>query len=178
MRNLLLEQDKKKIRREYFLRIAFVSLVFVFFSVIFGNVFLLPSYFLSNTKKRALEEQRTIIEQSIAVHEQDASIAVLVEADDKLSLLAPSKGSSLFALIEQVVHALPPGVSVEEFVYGTYAERDNELHLSGVADTREDLRAFQNALRGKPLFTSVVLPVSNLAADKNISFSLTLTGSF
>jgi len=181
MRNLLLEKDKKKIRQEYAIRLAAVALLFAFVAVLLGSIFLLPSFFLSNAKKQAMEERRDIIEQSIAVREQEASLTTLTDANEKLLLLSPPSDTvSLLELLTVVVEAQPSGISIREFFYTARNSDDgnNELRLSGVAERRENLLAFQNALRKKPIFSSVTLPVSNLAADQNISFSLNLIGSF
>jgi hypothetical protein len=45
----------------------------------------------------------------------------------------------------------------------------------GTADTRAHLSAFKNALEAHTLFKVASLPLSNLAKDKDIDFSITIT---
>jgi len=179
MRNLLLGEDKKAIRREYLLRLAIIALSFVFVTVLFAGILLLPSYFISDSKERTAKERHEIIEQSIAAREGEASLSLLSDANQKLALLTPqSKAISLERIIDTVVSSLPRGVTVTKFFYTYDSGKGGELSIAGKAETREDLLAFQSTLRGEPLFETVTLPISNLAADKDIAYSMAISGAF
>lgn len=179
MRNLLLEKDKKTLRREYLVRVSVVVFVFVFLIVLSGIIFLLPSYFFSVTKARAIAEQHAIIEHSIAVREAEASIALLSDAHEILSLLSPKKdGAALSDFITALVSARPEGLSLSEIFYTVQSDGDGAISLAGVSDTRENLLLFKRRLDESALFDTVTLPISNLAADRDLSFTITLISSF
>jgi hypothetical protein len=51
------------------------------------------------------------------------------------------------------------------------------MEITGVADTREDLRGYDAALSALPYVSSVDLPISVYAKSSSIPFSISLTGS-
>ena len=51
----------------------------------------------------------------------------------------------------------------------------NTITLIGVADTRTALANFRDALENHPRYSNVELPISNLAKESNITFTLSLT---
>jgi Tfp pilus assembly protein PilN len=51
------------------------------------------------------------------------------------------------------------------------------MEISGIADTREDLRSYESALSALPFVTNADLPISDYAKASAIPFTITLTGS-
>ena len=179
MRNLLLPKDKKILYREYLLRLAVVVLVFLFFTLIAGIVFLSPSYFISQAKEKVISDQAEITKASIAAREQAASSVVLVEARQKLELLATHKAQPrITEIFRAVVLSKPDGIQIIGLLYRERGEPGGEVVVGGVASKREILLSFQKVLEQEPLFETVVLPVSVLAPDQDIEFTITINGSF
>ena len=50
--------------------------------------------------------------------------------------------------------------------------KDFQLFISGIAETREDLLAFDERLKQDPCFTGVTLPLSNLLVREQVSFQI------
>jgi len=179
MRNLLLEEDKKKLRKEYLLRVSVVTLTFLFFSFVAGTIFLFPSYIISRAKEDVIRNQIEIIEQSISVREQEAKVAVLIEAKEKLNLLVTQDDQlSVAAVFEIIVRARPEGIQLSGLFWGERKKARSELVIEGVAARRETLLSFKNALKEEELFETVDLPISNLTSDKDIDFSIRISGGF
>jgi Tfp pilus assembly protein PilN len=177
MRNLLLEQDKKNIHREYLFRLGVVYFLFLFTTVVIGAVFLLPSYFLSETKEASVRERTSIIEQSIAIREQEARSGLLVETKQRLELLSFKRSNSaVTGTIQTIVTHKPAGVSISQFLYTKQREGQSTLTIEGFAKQREDLLAFRKALEQEREFQNVELPISNLAADRDVKFTITIKG--
>lgn len=179
MRNLLLEKDKKLLQKEYFLRVTLISLLFAIFAIIIGIVFLFPSYFISVTKEKAIKNQTKIIQASIDVIEQGAQTTELLAANEKLKLFSLNKNETPTTdIFEVVVRAMPNGVQVSKLFLIRRVEQKNELTIEGIATNRETLLSFQKKLQQESLFEKVFLPISGFASDKDIEFSIRITGEF
>jgi len=172
MRNLLPEEYRKVVQQEYWLRIAVVALVLLFIVALIGIVLLVPSYFLSFSKKTSISEQAKLVEQSIALSEQEVSAEELADARERLELLSTDRnGSSIIRLLTTIMMLKPPDVALSDISY----EHGGEIQtvtLSGRALRRGDLVTFKEALDRNDSFLHVTLPVSNLAQSADIRFTL------
>ncbi|MFQ5661917.1 MAG: hypothetical protein ACE5F2_01550 [Candidatus Paceibacteria bacterium] len=180
MRNLLSQKDKKILHSEYKLRVLITVLMFLFFTILAGGVELVPSYFISESKERATKEHSDIIKESVAKREKDVSSTVLFETKEKLTLLSfDEKSVSLRALFESVLDNKPKSVRINGISYDkSRAGEVSKIFVTGEADAREPLLEFKKLLNKEAQFTEAFLPVSNLASDRDIKFSITITGNF
>lgn len=180
MRNLLSQEDKKILRREYKLRVATIAAIFMFFTVLAGIGELLPSYFILKSRESAAKERVDIIKESVAKRKKDVSSAVLFETKEKLELLAFDENNvSLKIIFETIINKKPSGVHINGIFYDKdQSVKENKILIKGEADNRESLLEFKKLLGTESKFTSVFLPISNLASDRNIKFSIKVTGNF
>lgn len=179
MRNLLSQQDKKKVIKEYKFRIITTSLVFVFFAMLIASVLLLPSYIISNYREGITRVQANIIQKSIEVREKNVSNIILNDVKTKLKLLTVEEGSTPLAeVFEEIINQKTRGVSIGGFFYRKTTDGNGEILVTGIAVSRESLLQFRRNLENKNIFTSVILPVSNLASDTDIEFSINTVGKF
>lgn len=179
MANLLPAKERKQFQREYFFRVAVVVLVFLLFSGMLSVVLLLPSYFISKTKEDSIERQSALIQKAIALRENDVSLASLVHTKQKLDALRSAQGQVLQSdVIRTVVSAVDASIAVGAFYYTSRPNEEGELRITGRAVSRTSLIAFADRLKKESLFSSVDLPVSSLAQDSNIVFSITIKGAF
>jgi len=179
MRNLLPNRVKQQLRTEYRLRLSIVGLLLFSVALLMAGVFLVPSYLLSASDKMVVEDRMRFAEQGPAPQEAESSIERLELAQLQVELLSTLQKSTLFSdRLIQIIEQKPAGVRIGIFFYTTRDEGENMLTLSGVAETREDLLSFERSLKSEPDFSSVTLPVSNLAKDRDLSFLVTIKGSF
>lgn len=179
MRNLLLEKDKKTLQKEYFLRVALVSLSFSVFVIIIGIVFLLPSYFISVTKEKAIKNQTEITQASIDIREQSAQTTELLVTQEKLKLFSLDANKTLITnIFETVVVAKPKGVQLSRLFLSKHKEQEDDLIIEGIALNRETLLSFQKKLEQESFFETVELPISRFASDQDIVFEIQITGEF
>ena len=68
-----------------------------------------------------------------------------------------------------------PGIEIRKIVFGTDGDKVKPITLSGVAADRESLAAFRDSLLGDEAIEKADLPISNLAKDKDINYSITVT---
>lgn len=173
MRNLLSEQNKKIIRREYLTRVFSIGLIFLFITSVLGSVFLLPSFFFSRAKEEAVRTSAEIVRKSVEFREKNSPDVLLEEVKQKLELLSSKNGGILVQdIVIKITDEKPRGVSLYRISYMELTEERSRITLTGIASKREDMLSFRKYLEQNTLFSSVRLPVSNLAKDKDIEFSI------
>ena len=77
--------------------------------------------------------------------------------------------------LSRLLAAIPPSVILNDL---TLNSTSGSYTLSGIAATRDDLLAFQNALEALDFIDRVPIPLSQLTAKENVPFSLVVTGKF
>jgi hypothetical protein len=103
--------------------------------------------------------------------------------------------SKVLSLIQDIISVKTSAVSLSEFTYSNSAIGQGDggtgsqttagqalatsaagrsMSVSGIAQTREDLVGFVKKLQDSGFFSDVVSPISDLAKDKDISFSINL----
>ena len=193
MRNLLPEEKKKVVNREYILRLITVSLWLLFLVVIVGIALVLPSFLMVQSQASALHSRKSLMEQTVVVRQSDVSMEGLRRTDSHIEHLKQAKkGTLLTELISSIVDRAPEGVKLTNFSYSLSGsrseeedsdkeedkERVSEMRISGVAEKREELISFSESLKELEYIQETKLPVSQLAEGQNVSFSFTLKGNF
>ena len=174
MRNLLPAEHRTRVIVEYRLRVVVVVLSLTLIVVIVGIVLLIPSYFLSRSKKDSVSEQTAFIERSIEFRESEISAELLRKTRDQLLLLADSdKRVLLTSIIKNVTEGKGIGVTISAISHFREGEIGT-LTITGKALRRDNLLAFKDALDRNSHFSSVSLPISDLAKSRDIKFTLTL----
>lgn len=175
MINLIPPVAKRNLIREYWLRVLVVWLLLAGCALLVGAALLLPPYVLIHSQVAAYEatvsaaeakvEDYRAVSRELAIDTQLAQ--QLVQADD-VALLSP--------YLDRFVELSGTAVDIGAIRIG----RDQSLAIqtisvSGRADDRQSLAAFRDRLLAEAAVASVDLPLSNLASDRDINFSLTVT---
>lgn len=178
MRNLLSQQDEKIIMKEYKFRVIIVAFVFLLFTIPIAGTMLLPSYILSVYKYNTIKNNNAIIQEFVNKREQSELSAVLNMAQEKLKFLSVAEDSNLLSgVIRKIVENRPSGIKLGKLIY-TKKQNNNEIFISGIAKNRETLLIFKRELGKEEKFFDVVLPISDLASDRDIEFSIRIMGEF
>ncbi len=179
MRNLLTDQTKHRLRAKYLNSLFFIMFLLLSTAIIIGAGALVPSYLLSQSRKSVVENKANLVKKGLKQREPELSTEALKFARSEIGLLSESKGEKLFSdRLRRILEKKPPGISITSFSYVAGSDEEGSLNISGTALSREDLLSLERGLKNEPDFTSVVLPVSNLAKEKDISFSLVIKGTF
>lgn len=165
---------KKRAKREYNFRLW--TIAFVLFSIVSlaSCALAVPAYIAaSNHYKQALSEET---QASGAIESDNAGSAATVVQKVSSYIAAAQSLTPLSAdtIVEPIVSARPSGVVVTSISVNS-ASGQIIATVAGVAGTRDELIAFQNALQGIAQFGNVNLPVSYLAQDSNINYSIAVT---
>lgn len=174
--NVLPVEEKHALKKEYWMRIATVSISMLSVVMILASVLLLPSYFFSSSKASVAENQLeafNIANPQIATHNLDTSIN---DINQKLIRLAGNKTTNLS---DEVIGALlsnkTPGISYSQILYSEQAPDARIVEIHGQSTTRDALYTFKSKLDATPSFANVTLPISNFIERSNINFIVTVT---
>ena len=167
--------EQKILKRGYRLH-ALVAALFIFSVVgLIGIGSLSPSYIAAYTSERTERGAVDSMKRDKAAR-GEATIEEELRADTaRISALSGTLGAiRASALIERTIAARGT-VRVTSISVAEIASTTATLVLQGVAPTRESLVSFKTRLEGLAAGTKADLPISELAKNKDISFSLKVT---
>lgn len=191
MLNLLPNNQKQEIIKEYKLRRFAVVILLLSALGIVCLLLVIPSYVLSNIKESEVSSQIDSLSKNLAAQNTSALESQVAVAEKKLVLLNQKETvTTASSFIKEVVNTREKAVSISALRYtnlnGEVAASSKKtaqpvvgsftLEVGGVAGDREQLVDFANRLRTISGVDSVDLPLSSLAQDQNIIFTLTITG--
>lgn len=175
--NLLPPERRRALWRRYFWRLGTVTTFLAIALVVGACVLLIPTFvFLQNAESTKQDRLANI--NSVLSSLEEATLAARLDAlsADATSLLSLSKTSSATSLIREALTIPRPGIVLSGFAYTpATATKAGTLSLTGVATSRNALRAYQLALVDAPRFANADLPVSSYAKDRDIPFTITVT---
>lgn len=177
MLNLIPFEQKKRLEKEYKNRKFIMWSTHVVVVLAVSIILLVPSYFLSRTKagevKNELDHVRRVLDTELQPSEVTQE---LIEASRNAQDLKPLvQKNSIYSLIK-IFESKPANIRIKNIVFDN--ERDPEpatITLTGIATDRESLRSFGRLMEARTEFSTVDLPVSNFAKEKDIEFSMLVT---
>lgn len=178
--NLLPSHRKRFLAREYLFRLGVVVVWLFVVLVLIHGLLLIPTYLYVHQQMSAREAQLVTLQtaQSGATEQELKSRVEALQTRAK-QLAALGTQSSASGAIRAVLLAPRPGIRMHGFTYapGTTAAA-HRMTINGTAATRESLRQYLQTLDALPYITTAELPISAYAEVSDISFTITLTGSF
>lgn len=177
MINLLEPSVRRSLNLRYQLRRVAALLTLLAVAFLVGAGSLLPAYLLSKAKEREVSLSAMTLEESLAARGKNELSSELVALREKINALETDASAKAYEVLTAILVARPNSVAVNNFFY-TRKGTTWESQVVGVAATRDTLLAYQKELKKNILFTDVDLPINNLAKEKEIGFTLTLSGNF
>ncbi len=174
MINLIPQHAKSSITREYWTRVASVWLFILSGVTFIIAALLVPVYVLVNSQIAVYAESA---EAAISeANKYDLSSTALVrtsqDAAKVLKMQSEPEFTEFIALFEALENR---AVTIERFEFSKQGDTLAPISISGNAATRQALADFREALLTNERIDTVFLPISNLAQDKNITFTITIT---
>ncbi len=173
MFNLLPENLKDKIKKDYKLRKITVILIF-FVCVLFSAlIFLLPSWLVSyyNEKEVVLDHKQ--MQDNLSDLNISSVLSTIKTINTKLNIINSNLDyPKILPYLNTILSKKTNSIHINNFTYNYAEDKTTEVTLGGVASTRESLVSFVKTLEESKSFSEVNLPISNLAKDKNIIFSI------
>jgi Tfp pilus assembly protein PilN len=175
MINVLPENEKAKLGKEYMLRLAIVCLLIVTFLSLFASTLLLPTYIVSSSRETSLEGQLEALNKS----NPGASLNDLNIFIDKINstlALFDTKSTDynfLEDVLSPVLKARPSTTTISQMLFSNRGgDNGAKLELHGVAENRAALQSFKTALEKTNKFNRVDVPISNFVKKTDIDFSI------
>lgn len=172
MNNLLLNEDKKRVIREYLTRLF---VVFLFLLAFLGGIFflsLLPSDISSWSKEKAIQSQKQAVDQAVFSLESENLNFLISDVKEKVeSLKKGSSGLPLHVVLEKILAHKNSGIVITGFIFQPEKTKNRQVSVEGIANSRDNLVKFSKSLEEEEVF-AVSLPVSNFAKQGNIDFML------
>ena len=175
MLNLLKRKDRYWVKKEYLMRVAVVLFSFVSVSLIILGAILFSFYAVVESNVKVAENDLNKIKDSTNNKHIDDLLDINNVVDQKISQFY-SYQFNQSDIVERVVRVEDEvegvessliDVSVKEGDESVYAE----IEIRGLAETRDDLVAYQSSMKDNEFFDSVDIPLGSFAKNNNISFT-------
>ncbi|MDC1205361.1 hypothetical protein N8083_00745 [Candidatus Pacebacteria bacterium] len=171
MANLIPPDAKHAIIVEYWTRVVTVWFVLIGCALIVVAILKLPTFVLVNTQlnafKGAYNDARVKEDTFLEVQK------TLIEANELSNLLSGYEGAieltNLLGVLDTIAGT---EVSISDFKFEKTETALTKITIVGFANTRIALADFSKNIEAHVLFSEAALPISSLAKDKDISFSL------
>lgn len=176
MINLLPPEGKKRVLTNYWIRVASVFLVLIGCSFLITTALLLPTYFYLSFQGNALSRNFTTVEagsETYATLEKEINLANDISdvlLDEKIYI-------DVTEVTDQVMGFTSDKISISSVSISKTDGYISEVRVIGRAADRSSLLGFRDTVEAHELFSEVDLPLSDLAKDQDIPFSLKLEPS-
>jgi hypothetical protein len=173
MLHLLTEEHKKKVLNEYRKRVVVVLCACILGAIVVSAIFIIPAYFMSYSRYSEVTTMKKALDKEIQENESESTAQSIKDITASLQALQMFEGkNSVLFLIKKVTAAKPRGVRVNRISYLPGEAGSTAIDIAGTADTRQNLVNFSDKLKKDKSFTSVTVPLSSFAKERNIDFSM------
>lgn len=171
----LLPQEKKDALGEI-RRFAYAKVVagIVLGAFILGYGVLVAIQTVHRSRLQSINEEIARMEQVLPTSGADTLAQNIKTLNRRVKQLADIQAGtfSMTLFLDALNRTVPEGIDLREVRVRTLT---GQLSLSGVAANRNDLLAFQNALRALPYIEDLNIPLSTLTQREDIQFDFTMT---
>ncbi|KND51563.1 MAG: hypothetical protein AB202_03275 [Parcubacteria bacterium C7867-007] len=176
--NLLPRSSAKAFKHGYLLRVAALALFMLTLLIVIHGLLLAPSYLYARTEVVRQTKQLEGLDASLQTSEEKevrARLGSLTGNVTYLNRLATTTAAS--DVVRRILDVPRSGVQISGFTYAPSTKDGARMTVSGVASSRDTLRAYALALGQLPFVTNADLPISAYAKENDIPFTITLTGT-
>lgn len=170
MFNLLPPALKKEATREYQIRMLTVGAYLSTAAILAGCAMLVPPYVMGVMRLSSLTNAGG---SAAPTDDIDAEAVIAAVTSDAALLGALAGATPPSAIIRTAVANKTPAITLSTISIDSSSDGTATLMVQGIAKTRADLAAYDRAMRSLPMFAEVTLPISNLARNEDIAFTLT-----
>lgn len=177
--NLLPDERKRMMRRNYFLRLGTVAALLLAFVIVLHGAMLIPSYAYLSQDIQSKETRVASLSSSNLTPDEKAASAELSALSGNAAYLSRLADVPTISAAVKLVLGVPRRGIVLSGLALSPQEGTTTLGMAvtGTAATRESLHDYVLALQGEPWIGAATLPISAYAQDTAVPFTITLTGS-
>lgn len=177
MLNLLPQNYKKELRREYLYRFFIMSAKLFSLVVISGAVMLFPLYLFTNLRYSIIENKLVNVKASTEAKDKNAVLAVIKDLEKKTAVISLVSGEEPTQYLQYLNAFKLPGISITTISYVKKDAKTKQISIGGVAKSRSDLTALWKKAKAVSWVTSSDMPLSDFVSDKNIDFTITFNAT-
>jgi hypothetical protein len=173
MINLIPPSAQTEVRKEYWLRVATVWLFLCGSALLILVVLNIPLHVLVGSQLDAFSNEyaQANLESELFKGSEEA----VKKANDVAQLLSNTHDEPTFSkIIEEIESLSGSDIRILDVTLTRKGALLEPIVVRGSAASRLALTEFQDALEAHPLFKQAELPLSNLARDKDIVFTITI----
>jgi hypothetical protein len=175
MINLIPPAAKKNIILEYWIRVVSVWLIVWGGTLVLSMLLFLPTYVLLDLKVAAYADSAAMASKKIANYQTIAS-ELLVSSKEAQHVVSTLTIPQATTYITQLRTFETAEVSFNALRFSREkATSTQSLSVSGVATNRQELAGLRERLLADFRISGVELPLSSLAKDRDIQFSMTVS---
>lgn len=175
MFNLLPENLRNAVIKEYRLRLTVVVMVFVILIQVSFLVFLFPSWLVSFYKEKDFSTQSDELSKSLSTLDISSTTSFIKSFNNKIGIINNALEYPKFIpILDDILAKKTGSIRISGMYYTVDSMNSGTLTLEGIGDTRESLVSFSDSLETIGYFKKVDLPISNLAKDRNIAFTISI----
>jgi len=169
MINLIPPGATRIVRKEYVARVLCVWAIILAFSLGASAFTLLPTYVLVSGQLRVTDAAAAVEENAYQMAAEE-----LAYAEEIAARLATARDPiPASAILTHIEAAVAPEIALRSLMVAPNGT-GSQIQVVGTAVDRASLQAFTGRLKADPFFENASVPVSDLARENNLSFTLTL----
>ena len=174
MINLIPPEAKKSITIEYWVRVGSVWALLLAFALACASFVFLPAYVLISSQVDAYTESTDSASEKIASYE-NVTTGLIRASQEARTVIAGTNITPISEYVALIDTVQGSGINITKVSLSRADEGIAPIQVSGVATDRQSLAAFRDRLLREATFSAVDLPIANLAKDRDIPFSITIT---
>lgn len=172
MINLIPPSALEQVKREYWIRVATVFLILISLALLIVAILNIPVFVLVRSQLDAFQTEYA--QANLESESFQSSEDAVKQANDIATLLSRTQKDTFTAIIAEIEGLAGDEIGITEITLSRNGTKLNPISVHGTAASRLAATTFQSALEEHPLFQNAVLPLSNLARDKDIAFTITI----
>lgn len=173
MINLIPTSAKKRIVTEYWIRVISVWLMLGAFALLCGASLVYPAYTLITSQVEIFQTSAAEASQKVQDYQQTST--ALVRSSQEARMIMNQQNTVPFSTYIDLVESMKgANVQLSQIRMSRSEGELSPVVLTGVAADRQSLASYRDQLLEQSNIESVDLPISNLARDRNINFTITV----
>ncbi|HEY5588925.1 MAG TPA: pilus assembly protein PilM [Candidatus Paceibacterota bacterium] len=175
--NILPDNQKKLIQKEYWMRFIIVLLNMIIVGGILATILLFPPYFLTKSKENLVESNLEAFNKENTDLASNNIDKIIKDINVQLEIL--NKNEVPYQINEKVINNIlsnrTNGITFSQILFNKNQATSSVLEIHGIAVDRDSLRNFKTTLDNDPSFSKVDLPISDFLEKSNLIFTILIT---
>ena len=174
MINLIPPTAKKRLKFEYWIRVASVWLLIWATALIIGGSLLFPTYVLIGSQIDVFAESAALASEKVNDYE-NVSKTLVQSSQQARFVLSESELPEVSSYVDLFKSLENSEIEINRISIIRGEEGVQPAQIIGEANSRQALASFRDRLVAEEVVLDVDLPISNLAQDSEIAFNITVT---